>query len=383
MAVLLGVIFVGISLVADRLRHRPVDEPAGDASSARSAGGRLRRSVRRSTTCSRPRPRSSYFSPRTPVTTPSRGWPRSSPRTAICPRQFSFRGDRLAYSSGSSSWLVAIAFDRPLPTATRPRSSRSTRSVCSSRSRVARAAWSATGSASGAQAGAGSWASTASDAVLTVTRSSWSSRRGQGRRSSLFVVILIPILVLMMLFIHRQYSASAASWRSPTTRHRAATSRGAGRRPGPGYQPSSRPGGQRRTLDRDRRPGRVHLGRRRSEAAAHPGALGAPATGRSAGHRRVALSRPGRADARVPRRPRPRLAAGQGGADHVRGHPRVRRPQLVGADPLQPVGPALPDARSWAGRTRSSSTSHTVARIPGSSLRVKRGGVGGSADAPH
>ena len=29
-------------------------------------------------------------------------------------------------------------------------------------------------------------------------------------------------------------------------------------------------------------------------------------------------------------------------ADHVRRHPRVRRPQLVGADPLQPVGEPAP-----------------------------------------
>ena len=35
-------------------------------------------------------------------------------------------------------------------------------------------------------------------------------------------------------------------------------------------------------------------------------------------------------------------------AHHVRGHPRVRRPQLVGADPLQPVGQAA--AHAAAGR---------------------------------
>ena len=59
------------------------------------------------------------------------------------------------------------------------------------------------------------------------------------------------------------------------------------------------------------------------------------------------VPRAGRAAGRLPRRPRPRLAAGQGSSDHVRGHPRVRGPPLVGADPLQPVGEAA--ARGAAG----------------------------------
>ena len=50
------------------------------------------------------------------------------------------------------------------------------------------------------------------------------------------------------------------------------------------------------------------------------------------------------------------VAAGQAGADHVRRHPRVRRPQLVGADPLQPVGRTGCARPSSGGRTRSSST---------------------------
>ena len=69
--------------------------------------------------------------------------------------------------------------------------------------------------------------------------------------------------------------------------------------------------------------------------------------------RRVALPRAGRAAARLPRRPRPRVAARQAGADHVRRHARVRRAALVGADPLQPVGEAAADRRCSAGRTRS------------------------------
>ena len=44
---------------------------------------------------------------------------------------------------------------------------------------------------------------------------------------------------------------------------------------------------------------------------------------------------------RLSRRPRQGLAAGQARSHHVRGDPRVRRPPLVGADPLQPVGSAV------------------------------------------
>ena len=68
--------------------------------------------------------------------------------------------------------------------------------------------------------------------------------------------------------------------------------------------------------------------------------------GRPAGRRRVAVPGARRPAARLPRRPRRRLAARTGTAHHVRRHPRVRRAQLVGTDPLQPgrqaaaLGPA-------------------------------------------
>ena len=75
--------------------------------------------------------------------------------------------------------------------------------------------------------------------------------------------------------------------------------------------------------------------------------------------------------ARLPRRPRLGLAAGQAVADHVRRHPRVRRAQLVGADPLQPVGQAAADgparAAAYRGRGRP-----VPARGPG----AVRGGPG-------
>ena len=61
----------------------------------------------------------------------------------------------------------------------------------------------------------------------------------------------------------------------------------------------------------------------------------------------------------LPRRPRRGLAAGQGGSGHLRRPARVRRPPLVGADPLQPVGQAAPERRCSGGPTRSSSTCRT------------------------
>ena len=103
------------------------------------------------------------------------------------------------------------------------------------------------------------------------------------------------------------------------------------------------------------------------EAAADPEALGEAAARGPAGHRRVAVPGARRAAPLVPRRPRPGVAVGQGRADHVRRHPRVRRPELVGADPLQPVGEAAPRGAPRAGRTRSWSTCRTGARSPSES----------------
>ena len=65
-------------------------------------------------------------------------------------------------------------------------------------------------------------------------------------------------------------------------------------------------------------------------------------------------------------------------ADHVRGHPRVRRPQLVGADPLQPVGQAAADGPARApahGRRRRP----LPARGPGA-VRVAASGADAAPD---
>ena len=66
---------------------------------------------------------------------------------------------------------------------------------------------------------------------------------------------------------------------------------------------------------------------------------------------------------RLSRRPRPGLAGRQAIPDHVRRHPRVRRQELVGAAPVQPVGPAPSNHPARDGPTRSWSTSPTGARI--------------------
>ena len=100
------------------------------------------------------------------------------------------------------------------------------------------------------------------------------------------------------------------------------------------------------------------------------GGLRASDPGRAAGRGRVAVPGPGRAAPRLSRRPGCGVAAGPGTAHHLRRHPRVRRPPLVGADPLQPgrqaaaLGPARP------ARARSSSTSRTGARIRRCSMRT-------------
>ena len=112
--------------------------------------------------------------------------------------------------------------------------------------------------------------------------------------------------------------------------------------PVPRPQPVRRPGPQRRPFHRRRRAGRAR-GRRPRVRRGDARRLGAPGARRAARRRREPLPGPDRPVDRLPRRPRPGLAARQGDADHLRRHPGVRAPSLVGADPLQPVDePAAP-----------------------------------------
>ena len=182
----------------------------------------------------------------------------------------------------------------------------------------------------------------------------WSSPRSSSAGAYL-VVILVPTLVAMMLFISRQYGRS---------KRELAVGPGP-RRPRPHREERvvvPIPGLNRAVvqainvgpLDQRRHPRGLH--RRRPGAAARRCATDFER--RSPGVPLVVVESPYRAlvgpllayldvlDAR--------LAAGQAGADHVRRHPRVRRPLLVGADPLQPGRQAAADrpARPAAHRRR-------------------------------
>ena len=161
----------------------------------------------------------------------------------------------------------------------------------------------------------------------------------------------------------------------------AAASRGAGGRPDPGHEPRGRPGDQRRSLGQRRRPGRVHLRRRRGRGRRVRARFRAPDPGRPAGRRRVAVPGAGRAAAGLPRRARsrrgrrtsrrrsrssssPSTSPGTGGS----GSSTTRRPSGCGRS-------------CSAGRTRSSWPSRTGARTRRCSRR--RSGGERSADTRH
>ena len=144
------------------------------------------------------------------------------------------------------------------------------------------------------------------------------------------VLLLIPILVAIMSFIHRQYEGQAARARGPRRgRHPGSPPRAARHRPGQRDQPRRRPGRQLRADHEPRHPGRVRDRRPRCRRRPAP-PLGTPAAGRAAGHRGVAVPRGDLADRGVSRHPRPGLAAGQGIAGLHRRPARIRGAALVG-----------------------------------------------------
>ena len=186
------------------------------------------------------------------------------------PRQFSFRGDRLAFSCGIIILAaIAIAPDRGL----RRRHPRAHPALLGRRVHRLHDQPVRHGPPLAARA---------QPRLALAARDQRGRRRPDRDRrwivvtsvkfvdGAYLVVILIPILVAMMLFINRQYNALAArAARSATTSCSGAPPRGARRRPDPGHQPGRRPGRQRRPLDRRRRPRRLHHrrprgGRRRS-----------------------------------------------------------------------------------------------------------------------
>ena len=138
--------------------------------------------------------------------------------------------------------------------------------------------------------------------------------------------ILVPLLVGMMLFIHRQYARSAAEL---------------------AVRPDVVVNGRRcaRSASSSRSRASTARSSRRSTSAARSTTTSAPSSSPMIPRRQpvradferqvpgvplVVVESPYRALAgplaRLPRRARRGLAAGQAGADHLRGHPRVRRP---------------------------------------------------------
>ena len=277
------------------------------------------------------------------------------------PRQFSFRGDRLAYSWGIVL-LAAIAFGILWIFGGDTHSLIPLYSVgvfvCFTLSQIGMVKHWFTERSSGWHWRA---AVNASGAVLTavVLVVVVSEKFVDG---AYLVVILVPLLVGMMLFISRQYARSKRELAvrpdliidAPHREERVVV-------PIPGLNRSVVQAiNVARSISDDVRAVYIsddpHGGRR------GPRPLRAPDPGRPAGRRRVPVPRPGRAAPRLPRRPRRRVAAGQARPDHVRRHPRVRGAQLVGADPLQPGRPSGCGRSCSGGRTPSSSPSPIGAR---------------------
>ena len=150
------------------------------------------------------------------------------------------------------------------------------------------------------------------------------------------IVIMVPLLVAMMQFIHAQYARSARELAvhpdlvvaAPHREERVVV-------PIPGVNRAVVQAiNVARSIDDDVRA--VFISDDQARAVEVALRVRASRPGRAASRRGLALSSTGRAAAGLPRRPGCGVAAGQGGADHVRGDPGIRGPQLVGADPVQP-----------------------------------------------
>ena len=294
------------------------------------------------------------------------------------PRQFSFRGDRLAYSWGIVL-LAAIAFGLLWAFGGDTHALIPLYSVgvfvCFTLSQIGMVRHWLRGPRAGLALAAGvnavgrrpdrgrprSSSSTRSSATAP-TSSSSSSRS----------------LVGMMLFIQPPVRALEARARGRARPHRPArrTARsGSSSRSRASTGPSSRRSTSARSISR-RRPRRLHLRRperRRpvSRADFERQIPGVPLVVVESPYRALAgplLAYLDVLDAG--------LAAGQAGADHVRRHPRVRRPQLVGADPLQPGGQAAAD-----GPARAAAHGRRQRPVPARGPGAVRGDAGGAARA--
>ena len=299
------------------------------------------------------------------------------------PRQFAFRGDRLAFSWG----IVLLAgVAAGLLVDLRRRHARPDPALlgraCSCASRCRRPAWCGTGSRERSRGWAWRAALNGVGAVLTfvVLIVVASVKFVDG---AFLVVILIPLLVAMMLFIGRQYRSSAENLAV---------------RPDFVIPPPRREervvvpiAGLNRAVVQAVNVGRsiaadvrAVLDLRRAGGGARASAAAGSASCRTCrwwwSSRRIA-----RSSGRSWRTSTCSTAPGRRTrrADHVRGHPRVRRAQLVGADPLQPVGeaaahgPARPAAHG--GRQRAVPARGAGARNRARRRRAERRSPGRSA----
>ncbi len=350
MAILLGVLFIGITVLANAFDIRPTEE-----------GGATVVAIVAAAVFGDGTPLFIAFQAATAlilflaVNTSFNAFPRLAAILAqdgYMPRQFSFRGDRLAFSWGivvlatiAGALLVIFGGDTH---ALIPLYSVGV-FVCFTLSQIGMVRhWFAVREP-------GWWARAtvnAAGGVLTfvVLLVVASMKFVDG---AWLVLVLIPAQVLLFWFISRQYTASRAQVAlHPDQVVPAAAPPGAGHRPDRRARPGGRPGRQRRAVPLRRRAGRPgDRGSRRGGGG--PRRVGAAGAGTPAGRRREPVPRSHRAAARLPRGARPRLAAGQGGADHDRHPPGVRAAPLVGAAPLQPVDQRSCGGRSSAGRTRS------------------------------
>ena len=291
-----------------QLRDRPDRASGQDHGHLAGGPAGVRRAGSRST-CSRPSRRCSCSSPRTRASTPSRACWRSSPATATCPASSRCAAIAWPTRTGSSSWptlaagliiyfggsthaliplyAVGVFIDFTISQTGMIRHWLRERSP-GWRKRLSINAFGA--------------ALTATVAVVVTAVKFFDG--------AWLVLVLIPILVALMSFIHRQYELQEAELKVredgllPGPAPRAA-----GDHPGQRHQPGRRPGGQLRARARARPAGRLRHRRPRGRRRA-PGALGASSCPDvPAGHRRVAVPRGDLAGRRLPRHPRPGLAA--------------------------------------------------------------------------
>ena len=327
MAILLAVLFVGITFVADALRHRARQRRDG-----RRAGRLhgLRRGLDRLLPLpgvhrAHPHPGGEHLLQRLPAPRRHPGRGRLHAPPVRLPRRPAGLHPGHRHPLGVAAALLVVS-----STATRTRSSRSTRSASSSASRSASRAWSGTGCA--------------------IAWRGWRWRLGINAVGAVLTgVVLVVVLVQQgprvaarggdhpdprrHHALHRPPVPPACAGAGAAARqgHRIAPQAQQGGHPRAEPDASSRPGGAVRTVPLGGRASRArHRGRRRGRAPAR--ALRAHAAGRAAGHRRVALPVARDAVRALPRRD----GAAAGRHRHHRGPARVRGAPLVGPTALQP-----------------------------------------------